>query len=70
MTEILLSDLAANQLKEMPANAGRQLLDTLQRLRLFPESAPHLVIEGYEDYRQVVIRPYRAIYRSFQNCPP
>ena len=63
MIEILLSDLAVDQLKEMSANAGRQMLDTLQRLRVFPESAPRLMLEGYEDYRQVVIRPYRAIYR-------
>lgn len=63
MIEILLSDLAVGQLKEMPANNGRQLLDTLQRLRVFPESAPRLMVEGYESYRQVMIRPYRAIYR-------
>lgn len=33
MIEILLSDLAVDQIKDMPANAGRQMLDTLQRLR-------------------------------------
>ena len=63
MTEIILSDLAVDQLKEMPAKTGRQLIDGLQRLRLFPESAPRLMLEGYELYRQVVVRPYRAIYR-------
>jgi plasmid stabilization system protein ParE len=62
MIEILLSDLAVDQLKEMPANAGRQMLDTLQRLRAFPESAPPVLVEGYEAYRQIVIRPFRAIY--------
>lgn len=63
MIEILLSDLAVSQLKEMPAILGRQLLDTLQRLRVFPESAPQLTVDGYEAYRQLIIRPYRAIYR-------
>ena len=61
MNDGLLSDLAVAQLKELPPEAGRKLLDALQRLRLFPESAPRLNWEGYEAYRQVVIRPYRAL---------
>ena len=63
MSHILLSDLAVDQLKEMPPHIGRQLLDAVERLRTFPESAPRLSLEGYEAYRQLVIRPYRTIYR-------
>lgn len=63
MSQILLSDLAVDQLKEMPPHIGRQMLDAMERLRTFPESAPRLSLERYEAYRQLIIRPYRAIYR-------
>ena len=38
MIDILLSDLAVDQLKGMPSNVGRQMLETLQRLRVFPDT--------------------------------
>jgi plasmid stabilization system protein ParE len=63
MKQILLSDLAVEQLKGMPPQAGRRMLAALQRLRLFPESAPRLTLAGYTNYRQLVVRPYQAIYR-------
>jgi plasmid stabilization system protein ParE len=63
MSQILLSDLAVEQLKDLSPQAGQQLLSALERLRTFPESAPRLSLEGYEDYRQLIMRPYRAIYR-------
>jgi plasmid stabilization system protein ParE len=63
MKQILLSDLAVEQLKAMPPQAGRRMLNALQRLRLFPESAPQLHLEGYAMYRRLVVRPYQAIYR-------
>lgn len=66
MNNVLLSDLAVEQLKEIPPELGHQMLDALQRLRLFPESAPRLSWEGYGVYRQVVVRPYRAIYRFLE----
>lgn len=67
MTDILLSDLALTQLKEMPATTGRQLLDVMERLRTFPESSPPLSIANYETYRQIIVQPYRAIYRYDPN---
>ena len=67
MKQILLSDLALNQLKEMPSAPGRQLLVALERLRTFPESAPRLTLSGYETYRQVIVSSYRAVYRYFSD---
>jgi plasmid stabilization system protein ParE len=63
MKQILLSDLALEQLKAMPPPVGRRMLAALQRLRLFPESSPRLHLEGYTMYRQLAVRPYLAIYR-------
>jgi plasmid stabilization system protein ParE len=60
---LLLSDLAVEQLREIPPPIGRRLLEAIQRLRVFPESAPNVLLEGYEGYRQLVIRPYRVVYR-------
>lgn len=65
MNQILLSDLAVDQLRDVAPATGRQLLQTVQRLRAFPESAPPVQLAGYEAYRQLVIRPYRVIYRYF-----
>jgi plasmid stabilization system protein ParE len=47
----------------MSPQVGRRMLAALQRLRLFPESAPRLQLEGYTGYRRLVVRPYQAIYR-------
>lgn len=66
MTQILLSDLAVEQLSEMPPPVGRSMLDALQRLRTFPQSAPKVSLEGYELYRQLNVRSYRAIYRFLE----
>lgn len=65
MIQILLSDLAVDQLREIPPVTGRQLMQTIQRLRDFPESAPPLLLDGYESYRQMIVRPYRLVYRYF-----
>lgn len=42
MSRILLSDLAVEQLRDMPPQIGQRLLEALDRLRTFPRSAPHL----------------------------
>jgi uncharacterized protein YutE (UPF0331/DUF86 family) len=63
MIPVLLSDLAVEQLKEMPPGIGQRLLDALDRLRIFPEAAPRLTIQNYEGYRHVIVHPYRAVYR-------
>ncbi len=62
MSQILLSDLAIEQLNNMPSRIGRYMLESLQRLRAFPHSAPRLTIVGYEAYRQIIVHSYRAIY--------
>ncbi len=49
------------------------MAQSLERLAVFPESAPPVLVEGpvlskvegYEDYRQLVVRGYRAIFRYF-----
>ena len=63
MPQILLSDFAVEQLTALPAAVGRPLLDSLQRLRLFPQSAPLLMLEGYDNYRQLIVQSHRAIYQ-------
>ncbi|MBE2223402.1 MAG: type II toxin-antitoxin system RelE/ParE family toxin [Anaerolineae bacterium] len=63
MTDIVLSDLAVAQLKEMPPPVGRAMIEALQRLRTFPQSAPAISLEGYETYRQLNVRSFRAVYR-------
>jgi plasmid stabilization system protein ParE len=64
-TEVLLSELAAEQLAALAQTVGRPLIDALARLIAFPESGPRLRLEGYEAYRQVVVKNHRAIYRYF-----
>ncbi|HRQ38719.1 MAG TPA: type II toxin-antitoxin system RelE/ParE family toxin [Chloroflexota bacterium] len=61
-----MSDLAVEQLRAMPAAPGRKMLDALQQLRTFPYSAPPVTLENYESYRQLIVRPYRAIYRYLE----
>jgi plasmid stabilization system protein ParE len=63
MSHLLLSDLATEQISQLPAKAGGQIFAALERLRVFPQSSPHLTIEGYDAYRQLVVRSYRVIYR-------
>lgn len=67
MSRILLSDLAVEQLEAMPPRAGRLMLEAFHRLRTFPQSAPRLSEDGYEVYRQVLIRPFRAVYRYLED---
>lgn len=67
MIQILLSDLAVEQLSDMSEKSGRKMLQALQRLRTFPQSAPVVSQEGYELYRQLLIHPYRAIYRYLED---
>ena len=66
MTDILLSDLAVEQLREMPPTIGRSMIEALQRLRTFPQAAPTISLEGYESYRQLTVRSHRAIYRFIE----
>ncbi|MCK4451046.1 MAG: type II toxin-antitoxin system RelE/ParE family toxin, partial [Anaerolineae bacterium] len=62
---VLVSRLAGEQLADLSPRIGRAMAQALERLAVFPESAPLLLVEGYEDYRQLVVRGYRAIYRYF-----
>ena len=63
MSQILLSDLALEQLQEISSEPGERLLNAVERLRSFPRSAPRLTLQGYEAYRQLTVRPYRVIYK-------
>ena len=64
-TAVLVSRLAGEQLADLPPRLGRVMAQSLERLVVFPESAPPVLVDGYEDYRQLVVRGYRAIYRYF-----
>jgi len=72
-TAVLVSRLAGEQLADLPPRLGRVMAQSLERLVVFPESAPPVLVEGpvlsevegYGDYRQLVVRGYRAIYRYF-----
>jgi plasmid stabilization system protein ParE len=66
MSHILLSDLAVDQLKNMSPQIGQQMLEAMERLRTFPRSAPPLHQDGYELYRQLIVRRFRAVYRYFE----
>ena len=66
MSHILLSDLAVEQLKNMPPQIGQQMLQAMERLRIFPRSASHISQEGYELYRHLIVRRFRAVYRYFE----
>ena len=59
----MLSDLAVEQLSNLPPEIGRIILKSIQRLRTFPNSAPYLTLEGYEFYRQLITRSHRTIYK-------
>ena len=63
--EVLLSRLAAEQLAGLPPTAGRMMAKSLTHLTMFPEAAPPVLLDGYENYRQVLVKGYRAIYRYF-----
>ncbi len=62
-TAVLVSRLAGEQLADLPPRLGRVMAQSLERLVVFPESAPPVLVEGYGDYRQLIVRGYRAIYR-------
>lgn len=64
-TAILVSRLAGEQLSDLSPRIGRAMAQALERLAVFPESAPPILVERYEDYRQLIVRGYRAIYRYF-----
>lgn len=63
--EILLSRLAIDQIAQLHPTTGRALLDALTTLAHFPESSPRVPQTDYEDYRLVIAKGYRAIYRYF-----
>lgn len=65
MTNILLSDLAVQQLGALSPAHGRVVLAVLQRLREFPLSAPSLAMAGYETYRQLIVQQQRVVYGYF-----
>ena len=64
-SDVLLSELAAQQLEELPVAVGRPLLAAVAKLITFPELGTQLRLEGYESYRQVIVKNYRAIYKFF-----
>lgn len=76
--EVLLTDAAARDLQSIhayisesdsPASAERilaEMLKVAERLEVFPDrgSRPReLLALGYVDYRQIMIKPWRVIYR-------
>lgn len=77
--EVLLTDGAARDLESIhayisesdsPASADRilaEMLKVAERLEAFPDrgSRPReLLALGYVDYRQIVIKPWRVVYRT------
>jgi len=70
---VLVSRLAGEQLADLSPRIGRAMAQALERLAVFPESAPTVLVdgpvlskvEGYEGYHKLVVRGYRAIYRYF-----
>lgn len=65
--EVLVSHLALAQLAALPASTGRLIVQGIIRLASFPESAPLMQQRDYEQYRNLIIRDYRAIYRYFED---
>jgi plasmid stabilization system protein ParE len=63
--DVLLSRLAIEQISVLTPAVGRTLTNALTPLVRFPESGSLIPMAGYEDYRQVIARGYRAIYRYF-----
>jgi len=55
--------------RESPGNAGRvheRLLRRVGSLRSMPNRGhptPELVAAGYQNYREVMVKPYRIVYR-------
>lgn len=43
------------------------MAQALMRLAVFPESAPPRLEAGFSQYRQVIVKGYRALYRYFPN---
>lgn len=64
-TQVLLSQLAVDQLSNLKPKVGRTMIQTLTRLTVFPQSGSPLLVKGYEMYKQVVVKGHRAIYRYF-----
>lgn len=62
---VLLSQLAIEQISALTPTIGRTLTNALTSLARFPESGSLIPRAGYEEYRQVIAREYRAIYRYF-----
>lgn len=63
--DVLLSRLAIEQISVLTPTIGRILTNALTPLARFPESGSLIPVAGYEEYRQVIARGYRAIYRYF-----
>lgn len=61
--DVLLSRLAIEQISALTPAIGRILTNALTPLARFPESGSLIPKAGYEEYRQVMAREYRAIYR-------
>ncbi len=61
--KVLLSKLAVEQLANLPPPTGRAVITALTQLITFPESGSPLILMGYENYRQILVKNYRAIYR-------
>ena len=62
-SDVLLSKVANQQLEKLPATVGKPLLASIARLISFPESGSRLRLEGYEPYRQIIVKNHRAIYK-------
>ena len=63
--EVLLSQLAADQLADLSPSLGRSMGRSLLLLGNFPESGSPVSQDGYELYRQLLVSQFRAIYRYF-----
>lgn len=63
MSQVLLSDLALEQLQDISHQPGERVLKAVERLRSFPQSAPRMTLDGYESYRQLTVQPYKVIYK-------
>ena len=64
---VRLSALTVEQLHELPQKTRRQILKQVQRLAIFPESAPIVPDETYFLFRQLMIGRHRVIYRYFMD---
>ena len=61
--QIIWTPLGLSDMEDVPASIGQRIVERVEQLKMFPNMGSSLTLPEAHAYRQLIVPPYRVIYR-------